>query len=621
MKRPIVKAVAVTVAVVMLLTGCSTEKGQNKDSFTADNEIISYTPVDTAKRIVTIGKYDSFDETFLEQALESHFPELDIVFMETLAGPNPFAYMALQSQQNKLPDIMFCKLDAPENDFLYDLSGEDFLGRYNLSALNSLSNDGKLFQLPTTNSVQGIVYNKTLFEKHGWKVPETLDEFYTLCDEISAEGIRPFAACTKYMEQLVWLTLGFSYDNIFSDIEKQLQYTEFAQGKISCKDLMEPSFEVLKDLYEKGLLLEEDFTASITQYGYNVLNGETAMIPRNLDILSLPTEKGIDCELGFFGFPTKEPGKHWMQMIPGTKISVAKSAMEDEQHRQDILNILDYISTNDGQKILQKIFHGISNLSSYQQESAFEFQGIQDCMEEGRVLYTALYGSDQNVEVFLKWTKGELSINEMIDACDNFEIYNELALLEKPSIGKALEDFTVLETSIYQTDVMQEKTGAEIALMLNRNYFKGNLAGIYEGNIVYPERFCLKGINPDDALTTYHITGANLKLLMEHPIINGTEVNAMYAPAGLKMVFAPWLPIDANVQSLTLADGTPLDDEKLYTVAAWGGTIDERYISDVVKTYDELGTNQDLMTAAIAESEGIKPADDGRLVLDWQTEK
>lgn len=613
----------VVLLVTLLYTGCCGRKGQERNVFDniAKDDIVTYNFVDMDKRIITVGKYDSFDEAPLERALEAKFPELDIVFAEMLAGPYPFTYMALQNEQGELPDLLFCKLDAEENDFLYDLAAEGFLSRYNLSSLDSLNIDGQLFQLPTINSVQGIVYNKTLFDAHGWEPPCALDEFYSLCEEIKAEGIRPFAACTKYIEQIEWLGLGFSYDEVLSDLEKQLHYNEFVQRKASCEGLLEPAFEVLKDFYEKGLLTEADFSSSITQYGYDLLSGKTAMMPRNLDILRLPQEEGVDCELGFISFPTEEPGQGWMQMIGGTKLSVSKKSMEDAQHRKDILDILDYISTNEGQKVLQEMFYGISSLTSYQQESAFEFQEIQECVKNGRILYTKTYGSDSDVNVFHEWCMGRLNMEEIIQANDSFESFNELELLGETPIGTASEKFNVLETSIYHADKMREKTGAQIALMLNRYYFKGNMASIYQGDIVYPERFILKGVKGDDALTTYEITGANLRALMEHPIINGAEVNAMYAPAGLKMVYAPWADLNENVRSLTLEDGSPLADEELYTIAAWEGAIDSSYISNTVRTYEELGTNQELMTKAIQESREIQPAGDGRVTLEWDIER
>ena len=57
------------------------------------------------------------------------------------------------------------------NSIFYDLSAEDFTSLYNQSVLNSVSSGGRLYQLPINSSVQGIFYNKTLFEAHGWEIP------------------------------------------------------------------------------------------------------------------------------------------------------------------------------------------------------------------------------------------------------------------------------------------------------------------------------------------------------------------------------------------------------------------------------------------------------------------
>ncbi len=48
--------------------------------------------------------------------------------------------------------------------------------------------DGKTYLAPLTISPSGWVYNKTLFEEKGWKVPTTWDEFFELGDVAKKEG-------------------------------------------------------------------------------------------------------------------------------------------------------------------------------------------------------------------------------------------------------------------------------------------------------------------------------------------------------------------------------------------------------------------------------------------------
>lgn len=586
-------------------------------AYTAANEILSYKPVAADKTIITVGKYMAFDETPLETALEQQFPELDIVWMESHVGADPIAYMSIQSQSGRLPDIMFSNRRAPENDFLYDLSAEDFVSRYNLSALNAMDMGGSLYQIPIANTLSGIAYNKTLFDEHGWKAPDSLEEFYSLCDEISAAGIRPFAPCLKYYSPLESMGLGLSFDEVLASLEKQTRYNAFAQGDASCQGLLEPMFITMKSLYEKGIIREEDFSSSATKVRYKLYEGEYAMMPTNLDILTLYNEEQPDCELDFIGYPTKTPGQRWMHMVSGIKMSVAKTSMEDSGRKKVIQELLDYLSTDEGQAVLFQSFSGISSLSSYQQQSTSVYPDVQLCIAGGRVFFADYFGSNADIPVIRDWIVGDAPVEEMIQNADGFEPINEFKQLEEPPIGTAGEDFTILETSIYNADVMREATGAEIALILNNYYYKGNLGQIFEGDIGYPARFVLKGVSDKDYLTVYEITGRNLKEAMEHPVINGKEVNAMYAPSGLKMEYAPWAKQDANVKMLSLADGGELADDAVYTVAAWAGSIDEKYISGVVRQYDDLGGNQKLMADAIKKAGTVTPVRDGRVTLDW----
>lgn len=618
MKKAYVKIFLCVSTGILALAGCSKAGGGGKDSeYTAANEIVSYKPIDTDKTIIRMGKYCAFDESPLEQALEAKYPDVELVWTESFVGSDPFAYMSLQSEHESLPDISFASRTAPENDFLYDLSAEDFVSRYNLSALNAMNIKGKLYQIPIGNTVTGIAYNKTLFDQYGWTAPESLEEFYSLCETISSQGIRPFAPCLKYYTTLESMSLGLSFDDVLRDIEKQTQYNEFVRGNASCKGLLEPMFQELRTLYEKGLITEDDFSSSATKVRHGLYEGENAMIVTNLDILTLYNEEKPDCELDYIGFPTKTKGERWMHMIPGTRVSVSNEAMKDEEKKQIILDILDYISTNEGQAALFRSFSGISSLTSYQQEAHFDFKDIETCIENGRVFFADHYGSNEYISVFKDWTTGSMTLEEMIAANDEFEPLDELKQLKDAPIGTAAEDFTVLETSILNADVMREAADAQIALMLNNYYYKGNLAEIFKGDIVYPTRFTLKSVSAKDYLTTYELTGKNLKELLEHPIINGKEINAMYAPSGLKMEYAPYAPTDANVLKVTLADGSDILDDQVYTVAAWAGSIDEKYISRVVKEYSELGMNKDLMVSAIQNAGEIAPANDKRVVLKW----
>ncbi len=48
------------------------------------------------------------------------------------------------------------------------------------------------YGVPYMANAAGILYNKDMFDEHGWKIPKTWDELIALCEEIQAAGELPF---------------------------------------------------------------------------------------------------------------------------------------------------------------------------------------------------------------------------------------------------------------------------------------------------------------------------------------------------------------------------------------------------------------------------------------------
>lgn len=56
--------------------------------------------------------------------------------------------------------------------------------------------DDKRYLIPVTSSPTGIIYNATLFESNGWKVPNTTYEMQELVEKIAKTSVKPFAYST-----------------------------------------------------------------------------------------------------------------------------------------------------------------------------------------------------------------------------------------------------------------------------------------------------------------------------------------------------------------------------------------------------------------------------------------
>lgn len=92
--------------------------------------------------------------------------------------------------------------------------------------------DGKLYSTPMEVETLVLFYNKTLFEANGWQPPTTMDELFTLCGQIKAAGIVPFAhANAEYRGADEWYVTEFlnhvaGPDKIYQALTSQIRWDD-----------------------------------------------------------------------------------------------------------------------------------------------------------------------------------------------------------------------------------------------------------------------------------------------------------------------------------------------------------------------------------------------------------
>ena len=72
-----------------------------------------------------------------------------------------------------------------------DLSGYDWIKNWNTGAEVCRYNDGIYGIATGMTLMNGIFYNKKMFDDNGWTEPTTWDEFINLCEKIKATGVAP----------------------------------------------------------------------------------------------------------------------------------------------------------------------------------------------------------------------------------------------------------------------------------------------------------------------------------------------------------------------------------------------------------------------------------------------
>lgn len=167
----------------LLLQGCDFSKTSDGK---IEVELLQYKPE-------AVAAFEAIEERFNATHDDIHL---------TIQSPNE-AVTVLKTRliREDYPDIIGIGGDMNYSNFLdanlfMDIS--DFEGITNVKPaylemeeeLELIPKDG-VYALPYVANCAGILYNKDIFQEHGWNIPETWSEFTSLCDEMQSVGVQP----------------------------------------------------------------------------------------------------------------------------------------------------------------------------------------------------------------------------------------------------------------------------------------------------------------------------------------------------------------------------------------------------------------------------------------------
>lgn len=281
-KNAISAVLAVAMLTAAILPGCSS----GGDSGVTEIEILQYKPEAAAY-------FDQVEEQFNASHDDIHL---------TISSPND-ASTILRTRfiREDYPDIIGIGGDINysyyvDADILADVSDYPGLADVKQSYLDILENleitpkDGT-YGVPYVANAAGILYNKDMFEEHGWEIPESWGELIDLCEEIKAEGILPF----YFGFRDTWTCLA-PWNSLAVDLAPADTCQRVNAGETT---FSEEYVEVAEKCLELVSYGPEDPFA----YGYNdactaFANGESAMYPIGSyavpQILSVNPEMNID---------------------------------------------------------------------------------------------------------------------------------------------------------------------------------------------------------------------------------------------------------------------------------------------------------------------------------------
>jgi ABC-type glycerol-3-phosphate transport system substrate-binding protein len=517
--------------------------------------------------------------------------------------------------------------------YLLDLSAEDFINNYYMTSVDSCSTeDGKVFYLPGPSDIYGIVYDKTMFEENGWKVPKSYSEFVSLIDTIKKANLKttvtdedgketetsvvPLQVSMMYpdMFQILFNTYGF--DDAYKGVKNYKWLAAYQTGEGSLVGHMEGAVDTFKNLYQDGILSLADLETSPSQRSEMMyLQHSTAMIIECENAVTyaqtMQEEQGTTDdahEIAMMPFwISDEEDSDYVYAIPSYYMAINKSAAEESDEKKELLlEIYEYLSSAEGQ---QKLLDGTFQMSSVQgvsMEKTDFSEGVLDTIDRGQIIntfYLAEGETDKQVERQLlsnlgDMVSGDITVKEWLEAGDKTRdafLSGEMDT-DDVSYGTVEETMTRFETAYTVAEMYQDVAEAQIGICQGGGYDKSTNGYFYKGNITDSSLTCItpqkeaaaedESDKNEGKIVVSELTGKQIKDILnnEEVSVDAKGLYPYYVASGLEVSFNPWGAKDKRVLSCKLADGSDLKDDETYQVAYYYGSLPESY--DTTKTVD-----------------------------------
>lgn len=243
------------VFMLMSLTACSRKKEESDVGF------IPSLDSQASCSITVVGSYDNFE------ALEAEFDRFNEFY------PNVrFKYVKLDDYNNTLgvalessnkPNIFFATASMIGNQkydsvFRHMENLSDPALKLNLDCIRPglINNDSKdgVMMVPVFSRTYGMLVNNNLFEKEGLKVPTTMAELLTVCEEFKKKGYdSPMMGYSVKSSSCLMYTI--SYPMFVATLAKNPQALDLANNlDPTAGEYMRPALEAVELLMQSGYI-------------------------------------------------------------------------------------------------------------------------------------------------------------------------------------------------------------------------------------------------------------------------------------------------------------------------------------------------------------------------------
>ncbi|HJD25751.1 MAG TPA: extracellular solute-binding protein [Candidatus Blautia intestinipullorum] len=250
-----------------------------------------------------------------------------------------------------------------------------------------------IYAVPYVANAAGILYNKDIFDEHGWTIPTTWDELTVLCKEIQDAGLQPFYFGFKDSWNCLAPWNAISVDLAPSDVCAQVN-----RGETTFTDNYREVAEKTKALLE--FAQDDPFAYSYNDACTAFARGESVMFP--IGSYAVPQIQSVNPDINIDSFvmpASNDPDQNVLNSGNDLQFSV----MAECEHKEEVYEVLDFLLED---KNLQAYIDDQNAIPC--KEGDFDLapmlDGMKSYIEEGKVVdyQDHHYPSEMSVDAMIQ---------------------------------------------------------------------------------------------------------------------------------------------------------------------------------------------------------------------------
>ena len=226
----------------------------------------------------------------------------------------------------------------------YFEENKEWIGEFKDSMFSMLTFKGidGVYAVPYSTYADSLYVNTELFDRYNIKIPTTIEEFETACDQFLTHGVIPMPIGDKSNFRGGHLFALLMAKRTGQDFVKKLASGEVSYASTEVRDVL----TTMKSWAEKGYLGNSITTLDVEGELQTFLSGKSAMVFRNNSVISRMVNESYDnSQIKEFNFPYYEKYPEYENMWHGgSSDAFSVSSVATEAEAKAAIELLKYVT-------------------------------------------------------------------------------------------------------------------------------------------------------------------------------------------------------------------------------------------------------------------------------------